>query len=307
MRSIRGWATTGSAQTTTHWCWQRLLPKARAMGMGDVLPDNLADHFAIIAYGKLGGLELGYGSDLDLVFLYEDSHERAGEIYATLVRKLIMWLTTKTGEGDLYEIDTALRPNGNSGLLTTTVAAFENYQLQRGSNTAWVWEHQAMTRARCCFGSPRLHQLFDRIREQVLTAPRDAASLQHEIIAMRKRVSQAHAEKAGVFDLKHSPGGMIDAEFVTQYLVLLHSAQHPRMLENRGNIALLERADDLGILPAGQQLGHAAAKAYRDLRRLQHRARLNEEPAQLPTESAQQQATAIRTLWQAVFAQKHPS
>lgn len=294
-------------ETATHWCWQRLLPKARAMGMGDVLPDNLADHFAIIAYGKLGGLELGYGSDLDLVFLYEDSHERAGEIYATLVRKLIMWLTTKTGEGDLYEIDTALRPNGNSGLLTTTVAAFENYQLQRGSNTAWVWEHQAMTRARCCFGSPRLHQLFDRIREQVLTAPRDAASLQHEIIAMRKRVSQAHAEKAGVFDLKHSPGGMIDAEFVTQYLVLLHSAQHPHMLENRGNIALLERADDLGILPAGQQLGHAAAKAYRDLRRLQHRARLNEEPAQLPTESAQQQATAIRTLWQAVFAQKHPS
>ncbi|MDO4795479.1 MAG: bifunctional [glutamate--ammonia ligase]-adenylyl-L-tyrosine phosphorylase/[glutamate--ammonia-ligase] adenylyltransferase [Brachymonas sp.] len=290
-------------EVATRWCWQRLLPKARAAGLGDVSPDDLPDHFAIIAYGKLGGLELGYGSDLDLVFLYEDSHERAGEIYATLVRKLIMWLTTKTGEGDLYEIDTALRPNGNSGLLTTTVSAFENYQLQRGSNTAWVWEHQAMTRARCCFGSPRLHQLFDRIREQVLTAPRDAASLQHEIVAMRQRVSQAHAEKAGVFDLKHSPGGMIDAEFVTQYLVLLHSAQHLSMLENRGNIALLERADDLGILPTGQQLGHAAAKAYRDLRRLQHRARLNEETAQCPSDNVQTQAQAICALWQAVFGQ----
>lgn len=290
-------------EIATRWCWQRLLPKACALGINDVLPDDLPDHFAIIAYGKLGGLELGYGSDLDLVFLYEDSHERAGEIYATLVRKLIMWLTTKTGEGDLYEIDTALRPNGNSGLLTTTVDAFENYQLQRGSNTAWVWEHQAMTRARCCFGSPRLHQLFDSIREQVLTAPRDAASLQHEIIAMRERVSHAHAEKAGVFDLKHSPGGMIDAEFATQYLVLLHSAQHPGMLENRGNTALLERADDLGILPTGQQLGHAAAKAYRDLRRLQHRARLNEEPAQCPTDTVQTQAHAICALWQAVFGQ----
>ena len=290
-------------QIATHWCWQRLLPKFRAMGMEDAAQLDLPDHFAIIAYGKLGGLELGYGSDLDLVFLYEDSHERASEIYTTLVRKLIVWLTTKTGEGDLYEIDTALRPNGNSGLLTTTVDAFENYQLQRGSNTAWVWEHQAMTRARCCFGSPRLHQLFDRIRQQVLTAPRDAASLQHEIIAMRQRVSQAHAEKTGVFNLKHSPGGMIDAEFVTQYLVLLHSAQHPRMLENRGNIALLERADDLGILPANQQLGHAAARAYRELRRLQHRFRLNEEPMQCPANSVQEQASAIRALWQAVFAQ----
>ena len=220
------------------------------------------------------------------------------------MRKLIVWLTTKTGEGDLYEIDTALRPNGNAGLLTTTIDAFESYQLQRGSNTAWVWEHQAMTRARCCFGSPRMHQMFDGIREKVLTAPRDATSLRQEIIAMRRRVSQAHAEKPGWFDFKHSPGGMIDAEFVTQYLVLLHSARHPRMLENRGNIALLERADDLQILPAGQQLGHAAARAYRELRRRQHLARLNEEPAQCSTDAALEQAQAIRILWQTVF-QEH--
>ena len=289
----------------THWCWQRLLPKAQGMGFADAPQQDLEDHFAIIAYGKLGGLELGYGSDLDLVFIYENRHERAGEIYAALVRKLIVWLTSKTGEGDLYEIDTALRPNGNSGLLTTSVEAFESYQLQRGSNTAWLWEHQAMTRARCCFGSERLRQRFDAIRTAVISAPRNPADLQREIIAMRERVSHASTIPAGQFDLKHSAGGMIDAEFVTQYLVLRHSGTHPHMLENRGNIALLERADDLGILPAQQQLGHAAASAYRALRHLQHRARLHEETPQCPPEKAAPHAQAVQALWSAVLAGQH--
>lgn len=283
------------------WCWQRLQPKAQALGMAGITSDMLSDHFAIIAYGKLGGLELGYGGDLDLVFLYEDSHDRAGEMYTALVRKLILWLTTNMGEGPLYEIDTALRPNGNSGLLTTTVNAFESYQLQRGSNTAWVWEHQAMTRARCCFGSERLRERFESIRTAVLTAERDAHSLRKEIVAMRERVRQAHAERPGSFDLKHSAGGMIDAEFVTQYLVLLHSKNQPAMLENRGNITLLERADDLELLPAGKRLGHAAATAYRFLRGLQHRARLNEEAPQCPPQTVQAQAEAIQSLWRATL------
>ena len=124
-------------RVTTRWCWSRLNKRHRE-----------SPQFAIIAYGKLGGKELGYGSDLDIVFVYEDEDERSPEIYASLVRKLINWLTVKTGEGDLYEIDTDLRPNGNSGLLITTFDAYANYQQQRGSNTAWTWEHQAMTRAR---------------------------------------------------------------------------------------------------------------------------------------------------------------
>ena len=285
----------------THWCWQRLLPKVHSMGFTNAPQDNLDEHFAIVAYGKLGGLELGYGSDLDLVFIYENTHERSGEIYAMLVRKLITWLTSKTSEGDLYEIDTALRPNGNSGLLTTTIEAYESYQLQRGSNTAWLWEHQAMTRARCCFGSPRLRTRFDAIRSAVITAQRDAASLKQEIIAMRQRVSSAHKVADGQFNLKHSAGGMIDAEFITQYLVLLHSHQHPTMLENRGNIALLERADTLGILPEGKNLGHAAASAYRTLRHRQHRARLNEESMLCEPASVQAQAQAIKALWQHVL------
>jgi glutamate-ammonia-ligase adenylyltransferase len=147
---------------TTRWCWQRLKNRHRE-----------TPQFAIIAYGKLGGKELGYGSDLDIVFVYEDEDERAPEVYAAFVRKLINWLTIKTGEGDLFEIDTALRPNGNSGLLVTSFEAYTRYQQQRGSNTAWTWEHQAMTRARCVLGGDLLRKRFDQVRETVITAPRD--------------------------------------------------------------------------------------------------------------------------------------
>ena len=281
------------------WCWAQYLPRARRLGYEGTDDSDISEHFAIIAYGKLGGLELGYGSDLDLVFCYEDDNERAGEIYAGLVRKLITWLTVKTGEGDLYEIDTALRPNGNSGLLTTNMEAYEAYQLQRGSNTAWIWEHQAMTRARCCFGSPPLRARFEALRSDVITAERDPVALQDEIIAMRQRVAQAHPVPPGSFDVKHSPGGMMDVEFVTQFLVLRHGREFPAMLENRGNIALLERADDLGMLPA--PVGHEAAAAYRELRKLQHRARLNEESTAFPEDMMRLHAAAGLDLWQAAF------
>ncbi len=281
------------------WAWQRYIARAQKLGWQGDPASDIADRFAIIAYGKLGGLELGYGSDLDVVFVYDDPDAQAGEMYAGLVRKLITWLTVKTGEGDLYEIDTELRPNGNSGLLCTSLQAYEDYQLQRGSNTAWVWEHQAMTRARCCFGSPRLCAQFEGIRNAVLTAPRAADALCHDVAAMRQRMRQAHPVAPGSFNLKHSAGGMIDIEFATQYLVLLHSGQFPAMLENRGNIALLERADQLGMLQA--PVGHAAAAAYRELRRLQHRARLNEESTEVPDDLLREQAAAGQTLWQAVF------
>jgi glutamate-ammonia-ligase adenylyltransferase len=277
---------------TTRWCWDRLKNRHRD-----------TPQFAIIAYGKLGGKELGYGSDLDIVFLYSDDDERASEVYSALVRKLINWLTVKTGEGDVYEIDTALRPNGNSGLLVTSFDAYANYQQQRGSNTAWTWEHQAMTRARFVLGDEALRQRFDAIRQAVITAPRDTPKLKDEIITMCKRVRAAHPVKGlnpdEVFDVKHSHGGMIDAEFIVQYLVLSQSAQHPELIDNVGNIALLERAEKAGLLPGG--VGHAAADAYRELRRLQHHARLNEEAPQVPTSSVALQRGAILALWAAIF------
>src|SRR6185503_7663687 len=129
----------------------------------------------------LGGKELGYGSDLDVVFLYDDAGEadpyQAQEVYAAFVRKLITWLTLRTAAGELFDIDTALRPNGNSGLLVTSIAAFERYQIGRGGNTAWTWEHQAVTRARFCAGSPDLAARFEAVRRQVLGADRDNAAL----------------------------------------------------------------------------------------------------------------------------------
>jgi len=231
--------------------------------------------------------------------VFDDDDERAPEIYASLVRKLINWLTVKTGEGDLYEIDTALRPNGNSGLLITSFEAYANYQQQRGSNTAWTWEHQAMTRARFVLGDEALKQRFDVIRKAVIAAPRQLGDLKAEIVSMRERLRSAHPVKGDAFDIKQSPGGMIDVEFVMQYLVLAQAAQHPELIDNAGNIALLERAEVLHLLPEG--VGHAAASAYRELRHVQHRARLNEEPTQMPLPGLQAQRDAVLRLWHTVF------
>ena len=275
-------------RVTARWCWERLKARHRD-----------EPRFAIIGYGKLGGKELGYGSDLDIVFVYEDDDERAPEAYAAFVRKLINWLTTKTGEGDLFEIDTALRPNGSSGLLITTFDAYANYQQQRGSNTAWAWEHQAMTRARFVLGDASLKARFDLVREAVITAPRDADALRLEIEHMRERVATAHPVKAGRFDVKHSPGGMVDAEFAVQYLVLSQSARHRDLVPNVGNIALLQRAESVGLLPTG--VGQAAAAAYRELRRVQHRARLDEQPTHVAPELLAAERQAVLALWHAVF------
>jgi [glutamine synthetase] adenylyltransferase / [glutamine synthetase]-adenylyl-L-tyrosine phosphorylase len=199
--------------------------------------------FAVIAYGKLGGKELGYGSDLDVVFLYDDADERAAEVYGAFVRKLITWLTVHTAHGDLFDIDTALRPNGNSGLLVTSMDAFARYQSGRGGNTAWTWEHQAITRARWCAGSAALAARFDAVRRDVLCAPRDAQALQSEIRSMREKVRTATHHTLSPssddrpFDVKLSPGGMMDAEFAVQLLVLTHAAQHPELQANVGNTA----------------------------------------------------------------------
>ena len=156
-----------------------------------------------------------------------------------------------------------------------------------------------MTRARFVLGDDALRQRFDQIRAAVIAAPRDPAELRNEIVNMRNRVRRAHPVKAGQFDVKHSPGGMIDVEFVMQDLVLCHSGAHPELIANTGNIALLERAEVLGLLPPG--VGHAAASAYRELRRVQHRARLNEEPTQLAMPALQEQRDAVLALWRCVF------
>lgn len=273
---------------TTRWCWQRLKNRHAE-----------TPRFGILAYGKLGGKELGYGSDLDIVFAYDDPDDNASEVYSALVRKLINWLTVKTGEGDLYEIDTALRPNGNSGLLVTSFDAFSNYQQQRGSNTAWTWEHQAITRARCAFGSAEFAARFDAVRHAVLCSHRDSPSLRTEIHSMRNKVRAGHPVQPDYFDVKHSPGGMVDIEFAVQFLVLSAGRAHPELLDNVGNIALLQRAQAAGLLPA--PIGDAAAQAYRELRQIQHKARLDETLPQIPADAKAPVQQAGLALWAQVF------
>ncbi|TXH89709.1 MAG: bifunctional [glutamate--ammonia ligase]-adenylyl-L-tyrosine phosphorylase/[glutamate--ammonia-ligase] adenylyltransferase [Rhodoferax sp.] len=275
-------------RVTTRWCWSKLRQRHQE-----------APQFAIIAYGKLGGKELGYGSDLDLVFVYDDPHENASEIYAALVRKLINWLTVKTGEGDLYEIDTALRPNGGSGLLVTSFEAYANYQQQRGSNTAWTWEHQAMTRARCVLGDATLQAKFEQVRQAVIATPRDREALRLEIATMREKMRASHAVPPEQFDVKHSPGGMVDVEFAVQFLVLAWGGAHPELLANAGNIALLQRAQTAGLLP--EPVGTQSADAYRSLRHIQHQARLNEEPTQRAAITLAAESAAGLALWQHLF------
>ena len=205
----------------------------------------------------------------------------------------------------MYEIDTALRPNGNAGMLVTTFDAFANYQQQRGSNTAWTWEHQAMTRARFVLGGQDLEARFDAIRKSVIVAPRVAQDLAREIVAMRDKVRSAHPEKPELFDVKHSAGGMVDVEFVVQYLVLSQAQTYPELIANVGNIALLERAQDCGLIPA--PIGHAAANAYRALRQVQHRARLNEEPTQVQLPALSTERDAVLALWACVFGKHAPT
>lgn len=258
--------------------------------------------FAAIAYGKLGGKELGYASDLDLIFLYDDADDAAAEAYATFTRRLITWLTTATGAGTLFDVDLRLRPNGESGLLITDLDAFRRYQLREGdaANTAWVWEHQALTRARFCAGDEQIGARFEAIREQVLTMPREPGALAAEIVAMRDRVEAGHPNRSALFDLKHDRGGMVDIEFVVQYWVLLHAARDPELIRNTGNIALLREVARLGLLHPHE--AEIVGNAYRTYRRLQHRLRLDGmEKARVPLEQIAAERDAVLRLWQRVF------
>ncbi len=252
--------------------------------------------FAVIAYGKLGGKELGYASDLDIIFLYDDPHADAQEIYARLGKRLNTWMGTATAAGTLYETDLRLRPDGASGLLVSSVEAFEDYQ----SRQAWTWEHQALTRARYCCGDAALKTRFDAIREKVLTQPRDAARLRDEVLDMRRKMHEGHANASGLFDLKHDAGGLVDVEFAVQYLVLAHAHAHPEMTANIGNIALLKRAGELGLIPL--DIGLAAGDAYRELRRRQHALKLQGlEHARAEHGGLAQEILAVKALWADVF------
>ena len=258
-----------------------------------------APRFAVISYGKLGGKELGYASDLDLVFLFDDPAPEAGENYGRLGTRLNTWLSAQTSAGQLFETDLRLRPNGDSGLAVSSMESFRKYQLE----SAWVWEHQALTRARFSAGDRAVGEAFERIRCEVLRQQRDLAKLREEVLAMRLKMVDAHGtkgdERERVFDLKHDPGGLVDVEFMVQYLVLGYSHQFPELTGNLGNIALLKIAADLGLIPP--DLAETVRNAYRDYRRMQHELRLNAARARVAPDLVQQRVDAVRELWRIVF------
>ncbi|MBK9349520.1 MAG: bifunctional [glutamate--ammonia ligase]-adenylyl-L-tyrosine phosphorylase/[glutamate--ammonia-ligase] adenylyltransferase [Sulfuritalea sp.] len=255
--------------------------------------------FAVISYGKLGGKELGFASDLDLVFLYDDAAPEAGENYGRLGTRLNTWLSAQTAAGQLFETDLRLRPNGESGLVVSSMEAFRKYQLE----SAWVWEHQALTRARFSAGDPAVGESFEKIRCEVLCQQRDLEKLRADIVEMRQKMMDSHATRGDlretVFDLKHDPGGLVDVEFIVQYLVLGHSHAHHELTGNKGNIALLKMAADAGLIPG--DLAETVRNAYRDYRRMQHGLRLNGTKARVAPEEVGARVTAVRELWRLVF------
>jgi glutamate-ammonia-ligase adenylyltransferase len=266
-------------------CWNRIPGRHREQ-----------PRFAVIGYGKLGGKELGYASDLDIIFLFDDADERAAENYSRLATRFNNWLSARTSAGALFETDLQLRPSGNSGLLVSSLAAFEEYQ----EHAAWTWEHQALTRARYCAGDEAVGLEFERIRKKILMRARDPARLAREVLEMRERLHRAHPNRSGLFDLKHDAGGMIDIEFTVQFLVLAHAHRHAELTGNLGNIALLGIAASLQLIPA--ETAEACRNAYREFRRLQHALRLNgAQYARVPQERVAAHVQAVRELWRAVF------
>ena len=229
--------------------------------------------------------------------MHNDPEPDIGALYARLGQRMSTWMGSQTSAGILFETDLRLRPNGDAGMMVSEIEAFRDYQL----NTAWAWEHQALTRARFCAGDAELGARFEAIRIEILRQPRDLEKLKEEVLAMRKRMLDSHATNSEeYFDVKHDPGGLIDVEFIVQYLILGYAHQHERLCGNLGNIALLGIAAELGLIPA--DLAEATRVTYREYRRLQHAFRLDgTSGARVERDAYFRRIETVRALWQHVF------
>lgn len=281
--------------------------------------------FLIVAYGKMGGIELSYSSDLDLVFIYDaDAHAMTnGEkpidvptFYARLGQKVIHILNTRTLSGPLYEVDMRLRPSGNSGLLASSIQAFSRYQL----NDAWTWEHQALARARPVVGDNQLAVRFNALRQQLLCQPRDIPSLESDVLEMRQKMREhlgssstsqgkngKNRDKTPLFHLKQDPGGIVDIEFMVQYAVLAWASQRPNIAEYTDNIRILEQVHASGLIDADKAL--MLIENYKAYRELAHRLALQQQssliaedqfmPYELPIRRKQ-----VQELWQQLLCSR---
>lgn len=259
--------------------------------------------FAVVSYGKLGGIELGYGSDLDLVFLHAASPGQTqrsanptenAQFYTRLGQRIIHFLTTRTRAGTLYEIDMRLRPSGAAGPLVSHIDAFMEYQ----ENQAWTWEHQALVRARAICGDPLLIKRFQLIRQEILCQKRDAAKLRNDIKIMRKRMRENSALPAdNAFDLKQSPGGIVDIEFLVQYLVLLHANKYPALTDWSDVVRILETLASLDIMTSETALLLKTAFLY--YRSAVHKSNLQKRAAQIPAGKTEGYPEKVLEVWRA--------
>ncbi|MBK5932034.1 bifunctional [glutamate--ammonia ligase]-adenylyl-L-tyrosine phosphorylase/[glutamate--ammonia-ligase] adenylyltransferase [Halochromatium salexigens] len=269
--------------------------------------DRTAPGFSVIGYGKVGGIELGYNSDLDLVFVYDEACAgtmtegprpvASEQFYVRLGQRLIHVMTTPTYSGVLYEVDMRLRPDGNKGRIARSLASFADYQVE----SAWTWEHQALVRARPIAGDPRLGERFGRVRAEILQRAREPEPLREEVRSMRAKM-RANLDKtrAGWFDLKQGAGGIADIEFMVQYAVLRWAREHPDLTRWTDNIRLLETLIRLGLL--ADAVGADLTSAYKALRAAYHRRALQDtaglvEEARLGLERA-----AVIAIWHQLMA-----
>jgi len=268
--------------------------------------EDSAIPFVVIAYGKLGSHELGYSSDLDLAFLYGDCKAGASTdgarpvanetFFARLGQRLIHILNTRTAAGNLYEVDMRLRPSGQSGALVTSTEGFEKYQFEK----AWVWEHQALVRARPVAGPRELLQRFNQIRKKVLCRERDAGSLRKEIIDMRNKMREAQgATPEGEFNLKHDAGGIVDIEFMVQYGVLLLANKYPDLVETTNNYELLSRLSKVGFIDDREQ--EQLQSTYHYFLGMEYQRKLTGKPSLMPRAELAKSPEPVQAIWRKLF------
>lgn len=260
--------------------------------------------FVVAAYGKLGGLELGYASDLDLVFLHAAAEGCTngpkpidnGQFYNRLAQRVVHILNTPTRAGRVYEIDTRLRPSGSSGLLVTHISGFRDYQL----NHAWLWEHQALIKARPIFGEEAMTACFEEIRRETMTMPHNAKELKQGVLEMRAKINESlYSPKEGVFDLKYSPGGMVDIEFLVQYLLLRYAGRVPELLLWTDVVRQIQELNRAGII--SDEMAHILKRAYLLYRATGHRLSLEEKPKQVTDNRFEILQRGVCGIWHGIF------
>jgi len=293
------WLAEAIVEQVVQQAWQMMVQR---YGRPSHLNEPQARGFAVIGYGKLGGWELGYSSDLDLVFLHDCPVEAVtdGErsidgrqFYLRLAQRIMHLFSTRTSSGILYEVDARLRPSGAAGMLVSTFAAFDDYQ----RHEAWTWEHQALVRARIVFGDAALSQRFTGIRRGILCLPREPEKLKTEVREMREKM-RAHLgnRQKGRWDIKADRGGITDIEFITQYLVLRYAATEPELTSWSDNVrilALLARHDRMS-----EEEAHSLTHAYVTLRNELHRLALQALPGQLAPEAFSAEQSVVNASWQ---------